>query len=156
MPSAGRINRSEIRLIVGLKLTKRSNIRLWTCDAGVRPVDLVDDDDRFQSISEGFAVRIESAATALHRIDREKRTVGHPQHAATSPPKSWPEIHETMMSPIEGDILRMVMRAAPKRVGIDDQTVHPPARRSILATELPRLAEHVVHQRGFPVVSIRR
>lgn len=123
---------------------------------GARAIDFVNDDDRLPSQREGLA---EHKPRLRHRtvegIHNEQHTVHHAQdtfHFATKVGVTGRvDDIEFRTVPTHGRVLaRMVIPLALERI-----RVHHTLGDDLILAERTGLAQHLVHQGGFPVVDVR-
>ena len=123
---------------------------------GIRPVDLVDDDDngqpQFQSLLENEP---SLRQWSFRRVDEEDRPIHHGERTLDLSPEIG----------VSGGIQDIYLDAFPENgtifrgdgdpaLALKVHAVHEPFRLFLAFAEQPRLLEHCVHERGFAVVDV--
>ena len=126
------------------------------CQAGVRPVDLVDDDDRVQPNLKRLAEdELRLRHGAFHRVYQQQAAVGHVQdalHFAAEVRVAWcVDDVDAHAAVLDGDVLRHDRDPlfALQGVRIEDQSPD-----HFVFTKDVGLLEEGIDQGGFPVVNM--
>ena len=131
-------------------------------DAGVGPVDLVDDDDRLETAGEGFAEHEPRLRQrSFGRVDQEENTVGHFEDALdfaaeVGVPGGVDEV-DFDVAQADRAVLGQNRDAALALlvVGVHDEAVLAPHELvEFFAAEEARLPEHLIDEGRFAVVDV--
>ncbi len=161
--SRGVNGRKIKRLVVGVEFNEEVEDQvLHLGDAGIGPVNLVDDDDRLQSAGKGFSQHEAGLRQrSFGGVDEQKCPVGHFQHALdlaaeVGVARRVDQVH-FHVADRESDILGQNRDAALafQWVGIDNETVLAAGESvEFLPAKQTGLAQHVVDQGGLAMVDV--
>ena len=150
-------------LVVGAEFDEQvEHHRMDIADAGVRPVDLVDDDDRLEAGGERLLEHEPRLRERPFRgIHQHERAVGHLQDALdlaaeVGVPRRVDEVH-LHVADADAAVLRENRDAALALlvVGVHDQAVLPADEFvQLLGPELPGLPEHLIDECRLAVVDV--